>query len=167
MTNAERLNLITRLKAAYPYAELGPLSAEMYGAMLGDVPHAVVVAALPALLRQFPKFCPSAPELASALAEMARPGISPEAAWSEARSRVLPVGRYGSPTFSDPAITETVRQIGWTTFCDLDPTSSRDIDRLATRFRAAYADVVQRIARQDAQAALPAPVHAAVSGGQS
>lgn len=133
MTREETASIIAVLCAAFPQVPVSRETIEVYHTVIGDLDFDRVSAAVRGLLATQDRFPPPAMirrEVASASGLLAP---APAQAWGEVTAEISRCGSRATPTFSHPAISATVSQIGWWDIC-----MSTSIDTVRAHFLRAY-----------------------------
>lgn len=119
------------------------IRAEAYFDALMDLPLETVNAAVRLSLRTC-RFFPKPVELR----ELVEGSVTQQAdlAWGELLQQIRRVGYIGTPTFTHPAILETVRQVwgGWSQLCETLPSEGPELVGWMKQFKAAYGTVSAR-----------------------
>ncbi len=154
MKPIEAAKLVAMLSAAYRDAPISEATAEVYEAMLADLPFAATQAAVARLVATS-KWFPTVAEIREAVVAVERGAVrSGVEAWGDVVQAIRKVGAYRPPpAFADPIVTECVELTGWRGLC-LGENEAAD--------RAKFVQLYDALAardRTDAQAgrALPAP----------
>lgn len=139
MTNRDRgrfAELIGALAETFDES-LSVLRLEIYFEALGDLELGTVERAVIEAARTL-KFFPKPAEL-RALIE-GSPEDRAELAWMEVLQQVRFVGYYGTPTFTDPAITRAIRDLfgGWPALCERLPGDGPELLGWAKQFKTVY-----------------------------
>lgn len=117
MTQAESIELVTKLFASYIDSRPSEENADAYSYMLRDLDYPLARAAVQKLIATS-KFLPSIAEIrAAALDEQNGPKRLGLEAWGDVTSEIRRVGAYGAPEFADEIAAECVRQMGWRRLC--------------------------------------------------
>lgn len=117
MTRTDTAQILAVLSAAFPHITVTRETAEVYHDVLSDVDADACRKAVRALLMTAERW-PAPATIRRKVAEQT--GVlapDPGSAWGEVMRQARAVGNYGDPVFSHPAITATVRAIGWTAIC--------------------------------------------------
>jgi hypothetical protein len=121
MTYDDVAKLLAMLHAAWQNAKVADHDAQVraYEIALHDIPYEAGEQAVRSLIQEAEFFPPPAKIRKAALSIL---GVimSPEEAWREVVRQIREVGFYGSPSFSNPLIAETVRHMGWRNLCGSD-----------------------------------------------
>lgn len=152
MNKGEAVKLISMLRAAWPRQEVLPETAEVYAAMLADLPFEEAKAAVTRLV-QTSKWFPAISEIRERVAESRCALDPPELAWGEVQKAISRVGAYHQPLFENPAVQCAVNAIGWRNIC-LDENLSATRARFIDAYRASRQ---QQIEAQTTGRALPSP----------
>lgn len=134
---------------------MSDIRAEAYFDALRDLPMGRVNAAVRLALRTC-RFFPKPVELRELVEGSADQRA--DFAWGEVLEQIRRVGYMGSPTFTDPAISDTVCQVwgGWRRLCETLPGEGPELVGWMKQFKAAYKTVSARDAIAAASvAALP------------
>ena len=161
MTPAQASKIAATLSGLYPNNKLSPDSASFYHLALQDIAYEVVMGMVPAIMEAHPTFCPGPAELRAFVHKVTQPDPSWALAWGEAFRQVTSVGSWGAPVFADSALADTVRSLGWLSFCSC-PAEGRDRSFFQTRFREIYESAVARRANQATLESLPEPTRMAL-----
>ena len=152
MTKHEGIRLVAMLRSCWPRQEIKQDTAELYAAILGDLPWEEAKAAV-MRLAQTTRFFPTIAEIREQVAEARCALDPPELAWGEVQKAISRVGSYQQPLFENPAIQRAVNAIGWRNIC-LDDNLSATRARFTDAYRAARQ---QQIESQTTGRALPSP----------
>lgn len=147
MTRKELLSMMGLVATYWPHwrlpsdtAELG-VTVNAWDRLLGDVAAEAAVAAVEAYAVTGAEFAPGPGVIRRRALELASPSTVPDgdAAWAEVLEQIARVGYIGKPTFSHPAIEETVRAFGWLPLCQSETVMA---DR--AHFLRMYANAAER-----------------------
>jgi hypothetical protein len=121
MTRNEISKLLAMLHTAWPDAKHPDPKAQVqvYEIALHDIPYEAGEKAVASLI-QTARFFPVPAEIRKAALSILGVIMSPEEAWEEVVRQIREVGYYGSPSFTNPIIAETVRHMGWRNLCGSD-----------------------------------------------
>ena len=141
MTPAEVSQVVAVVRSAYPAGRFPADSVATYERMLIDLPYAPTRDAVSEIIRaRTNSFVPSIGEIRHAVAEIVNgPLRKGEEAWGDVTMKIRRVGRYGTPKFKDPVVTECVRIMNLEELCD----STNDASDRA-RFCALYESLRDR-----------------------
>lgn len=113
MTRADWVWCVAVLAAAYPKEPLTPAQQALYWSLFQDVPGDIMRQAVLRHVQGSPWF-PRVSELQAAVSAVQAPVLDDaESAWGKVLAEVRRVGWMGTPTWDDPVIAETLRDLGW------------------------------------------------------
>jgi hypothetical protein len=146
MAQRESIEIFALLAAAYPKEPMTEPQVALYEACLAAYPTADVRSAVLSHIQQSPWF-PKISDLVALLVE--GDTVDADQAWAEVQHQIRTVGYYGQPTWSHPAIAQTVHTLGWDTLCT---STNPEADR--AHFLRFYASAVHRTHHQRQRAGL-------------
>lgn len=149
MTESEALEILGQLEIHFQ-KEIAAPTRQAWVEYLVRYDYEAGVAAVTKLATST-RFFPSLAEIIEAIGTGDLP--SPAEAWGEILSQVRFVGSYGRPSFSHPAIANTVASVGWRAIC----MSDEDDWRFGEYVRRTYASYAERYTREFALGKLDAP----------
>lgn len=115
MTKPECLQLFALLAAAYPKEPMTEAQVTLYTQMLAPYDGLAVRGAVLLHIQQSPWF----PRLSDVVDRLTkRDQLDPDEAWREVVTAIRRVGMYRTPSWSHPALAETVAALGWNTLCE-------------------------------------------------
>jgi hypothetical protein len=134
MTPAEAAKLVAMILQAYPAAQFGPASSQLYEAMLADVDVEMGKAAVHRLIATS-RFLPTIAEIRTMAADLQHgPPRLGEQAWGDVIEAIRRVGHYRpAPNFADERVAESVRVLGWRNLC-LSANDAADRARFITLY---------------------------------
>ena len=117
MTRGEVARLVAMLMQAYPDAQTGPKTSELYERELADIDGAIGLAAVKRIIRTS-KWFPKVSEIRGVAAALLHgPTRLGGEAWGDVIAAISRFGSYRTPGFQDPLVKEIVRMLGWQTLC--------------------------------------------------
>ena len=134
MNAREAAHVVAVIAAAYPQWPASVETVAVYADSLADLNAKLTLDTVKALILvedRWPTVATIRRSYASRLGVLAP---SPSEAWGEIVEQSNIAGRNAPPTFSHPAITETVRIFGWWNLCN-----STNMDTLRAQFNRMYA----------------------------
>lgn len=135
MTEHDALKIITALASAFPAYPPARETVAVYVEMLSDLDFDVTVDATRDLILtedRFPSVAMIRRRVGTRTGVLAPP---PAQAWDEVNAQASDGGRNRIPTFTHPAVADTIRAIGWYTFC-----SSSNPETIRAQFLRMYED---------------------------
>jgi len=138
MTADETFRLLELLAVNY-HRELSqePDMVALWTIALASYPaDAVRQAAIEYMTSERGRWWPTLADVLSPLHHQAASDV--DQAWGAVVQQVRAVGRYGTPTFADPAVREAVQALGWSAICDAKP------DAIRQQFFQAYREIQTR-----------------------
>lgn len=120
MSPADAAELVAILTAAFPNNRITERTAQVYENMLADLDREAAHKAVSRLICT-QKWMPTVAEIRTAAVECEHGArrLGSEA-WGDVNMAVRRFGRYESPEFDDPLVSECVRQLGWLSICNSD-----------------------------------------------
>jgi len=140
MAQRESIEIFALLAAAYPKEPMTEPQVALYDACLAAYPPAEIRRAVLIHIQQSPWF-PKISDLVALLVE--GDTVDADEAWAEVQRQIRTVGYYGQPTWSHPAIAQTVHTLGWDRLCS---STNPEMDR--AHFLRFYASAVHRVHHQ-------------------
>jgi len=140
MNAREAAHVVAVIAAAYPQWPASVETVAVYADSLADLNAKLTLDTVKALILvedRWPTVATIRRSYASRLGVLAP---SPSEAWGEIVEQSNIAGRNAPPTFSHPAITETVRIFGWWNLCN-----STNMDTLRAQFTRMYAETQKRL----------------------
>ena len=116
MTSQQVAEIFAILTGAYPRQVITAENARVYATVLGDLQDTALRRAVIEHVATSQWF-PSIAELRAAVVEASCTVPPLDLAWAEVSAEVARVGASEVPQFSDPAIDDVVRAIGWREIC--------------------------------------------------
>lgn len=138
MTEDQVLEIVARIKDAYPRQVVGLGTLAVYSQMLGDLPYAAANNAVRDLLASS-RFFPTIAEIRERVVALRLDAPAPEQAWGEVVTAFGYPGRTRTPKWPHPLIGKAVDCLGWQEMCDSDNHEST-----RARFIEAYASISRR-----------------------
>lgn len=155
MKDSEALEIVLTLNAAFHHSKLDEMGMRIYRRSVVDLDVDFARKAVQRLIA-LSRFMPTVSEIRSTATDLQLGAVRDGGeAWKDALHAIRQVGRYATPRFRDPLVTEALRLWGsWSGFCD----SPEDDPGGRARFIELYDSLARR--KRDAEVSgipLPAP----------